>query len=59
MEVVAVVGEAAVMSDATTVVHLDILLGNVVPRVQETHIDAAQIPIPKQAAAGTSETWTD
>lgn len=59
MEVVAVMGEAAVMSDATTVVHLDILLGNVVPRVQETHIDTAQIPIPEQAAAGTSETWTD
>lgn len=47
-------GGTAVISDAMTVVHLDILLGNVDPRVQETHIGAAQVPVTEQAAAGTT-----
>lgn len=54
MGVVAVMGGTAVISDAMTVVHLDILLGNVNPRVQETRIDAAQVPVTDQAAAGTA-----
>eukprot|EP00268_Persea_americana_P036134 TRINITY_DN35607_c0_g1_i2.p1 TRINITY_DN35607_c0_g1~~TRINITY_DN35607_c0_g1_i2.p1 ORF type:complete len:102 (+),score=7.12 TRINITY_DN35607_c0_g1_i2:38-343(+) len=54
MEVVAVMGGTAVISDAMTVVHLDILLGNVDPRVQETHIGAAQVPVTEQAAADTT-----
>lgn len=45
-------GGTTVISDAMTVVHLDILLGNVDPRVQETRIDAAQVPVTDQAAAG-------